>query len=258
MDAVLHASAFQDNYIWLPRGKSDSACAVVDPGDAKPVRRRCRELGFRPSAILCTHHHYDHSDGIEELVEEFGIPVYGPAGENIPRRTHALAEGDRFSLPELGLDFEVFDVPGHTAGHIAFLCQAGLFSGDTLFSAGCGRLFEGTAEQLHTSLGKLAALPADTAIFCGHEYTLANLAFAMAVEPDNPDIRQRLEQVRELRAAGKPSLPVSIAVERRCNPFLRCDQHSVRASAEAHAGQSLANATAVFAEIRRWKDGFQG
>ena len=259
MEPVLHVPAFQDNYIWLIRGRrAPHQVAIVDPGDAEPVLAALRAQKLTPLAILCTHHHGDHVGGVTDLLAEHDMPVYGPAGERIRGVTHPLAGGARATLPELDLDFGVLDIPAHTAGHIAYHGNGMLFCGDTLFSAGCGRLFEGSAAQMAQSLATLAALPDDTAVYCGHEYTAANLRFALAVEPDNRAAQAHLAQVQAWRAAGRPSLPSTIGLERRINPFLRTQEAGVRAAAERHAGRALATVTEVFAVLRSWKDGFSG
>jgi hydroxyacylglutathione hydrolase len=258
MEPVLHVPAFQDNYIWLIRGRAPDRVAIVDPGDAAPVVAALRTQKLTPVAILCTHHHGDHVGGVAELLAERKVPVYGPARERIAGVTHPLREGERVALVELGLEFSVLDIPAHTAGHIAYYGNGLLFCGDTLFSAGCGRLFEGSAAQMAQSLATLAALPADTAVYCGHEYTAANLRFALAVEPDNRAAQAHLAQVQTWRAAGRPSLPSTIGLERRINPFLRTQESGVRAAAERHAGRALATPTEVFAVLRTWKDGFSG
>jgi hydroxyacylglutathione hydrolase len=258
MVAVLHVPAFEDNYIWLVRGSSARHVAVVDPGDASPVLAYCTEHRLTPCAILCTHYHYDHVGGIEDLVKHHAIPVYGPAAERIPCITRRVQDGDVVSVPELALAFQVISVPGHTKGHVAYYGHGMLFCGDTLFSAGCGRLFEGTAEQMHESLARLAALPPDTAMYCAHEYTADGLRFAAAVEPENPDVRTRRQEVSRLRAQGLPTLPSTIALERRINPFLRSHIAAVHAAAERAAGFRLDSEASVFAAIRRWKDDFRG
>lgn len=256
---VLHVCAFEDNYIWIVRGRSRDRAAVVDPGDAAPVLAALPALGLRLSAILCTHHHGDHTGGIAELRHhEPGLPVYGPSRENIPAITHPLVDGDTVQLAGLGISLQVLDVPGHTRGHIAYYGHGWLFCGDTLFSAGCGRLFEGTAAQMHASLSRLAALPADTQVFCAHEYTQANLRFAHAVEPDNPAILAYQESVRIQRLANQPTVPSSLAREKDINPFLRSQVPAVRAAAEHHAEKTLDDEVEVFAEIRKWKDRFRG
>ncbi len=258
MDPVLHVRAFEDNYIWLVRGQSADRVAIVDPGDAAPVLDALATQHLTPVAILCTHHHGDHVGGVAELLARYHVPVYGPAQEHIPALTHCVRGGERVRLDALGLEFDVLDVPGHTAGHIAYYGASLLFCGDTLFSAGCGRLFEGTAEQLHTSLARLAALPPDTAVYCAHEYTAANLRFALAVEPDNDDTRRHREHVRELRARGEPTLPSTIGRERCINPFLRVAEPRVRRAVAAWAGREPVSDAETFALLRRWKDGFNG
>ena len=259
MQAVLHVPAFEDNYIWLIRGTSTTQAAVVDPGDAAPVLAALPRLGLRPVAILCTHHHGDHTGGINDLLHAFpGLPVYGPGIENIPGLTRPLADGDSVALPEIGVQLQVLGVPGHTRGHLAFYGHGWLFCGDTLFSAGCGRLFEGTAEQMHHSLGRLAALPGDTLVYCAHEYTLANLRFAATVEPENPAIAAWREQATALRAQDRATLPTTVARECSLNPFLRAATPTVRRAAEQHSGRSLTDELSVFATVRQWKDKFRG
>ncbi len=258
MSDVLHVRAFEDNYIWLIRGKSPGHVAIVDPGDADPVLAALEKQRLTPAAILCTHHHGDHVGGVADLLAHYSVPVYGPARERIATLTHRLKDRDHISIAELGLEFDVLDVPGHTAGHIAFFGGGMLFCGDTMFSAGCGRLFEGTAEQMHASLSRFAALPEATRVYCGHEYTEANLRFALAVEPDNADSLAYRERVYTLRKQNLPTLPSTIGLERRVNPFLRTAQAGVRQSAEKQASRALVSEVEVFAAIRRWKDGFRG
>ena len=260
---TVHAlPAFTDNYLWtLVRG--DEA-VVVDPGDAAPVQAFLRQRDLQLRALLVTHQHPDHIGGIAALLERWAVPVYGPRSElpRIDTLSALLDDGD--SVEVFGERYTVLDVPGHTRGHIAYYAataEAGdgrLFCGDTLFSGGCGRLFEGTPAQMHASLERLACLPATTRVYCTHEYTLANLAFARAVEPDNADVQARLAQVRQLRAADRPSLPSTIAAERRFNPFLRTEEAAVRRAAQDFAGQILDSRDEVFAALRRWKDGFRG
>lgn len=255
---VTPIAAFQDNYIWLIRGARDPrVVAVVDPGDAGPVQSALAANGMKLCAILATHHHADHVGGVAALVAETGAAVFGPARERLPVELTRLAGGDRARLDALGLEFEVLDVPGHTAGHIAYHGHGALFCGDTLFSAGCGRLFEGTPEQMLASLDAFAGLPEPTRVFCGHEYTLANLRFAMAVESANPDIVDYVQKASALRASGRPTLPSTIGLEKRVNPFLRSRHENVKLSAERRAGRVLPTPVAVFAEIRSWKDTFR-
>lgn len=258
MVPVLHVCAFQDNYIWLIRGQSPDRVAIVDPGDADPVLAALENQRLTPVTVLCTHHHLDHVGGVQKIVARYPVPVYGPAQEHIPACTHKLREGDRVRLQELALEFDVLDIPGHTAGHIAYYGNNMLFCGDTLFSAGCGRLFEGTAEQMYTSLNKLAALTENTEVYCGHEYTRDNLRFALTVEPENQDAQNHLEKTKALRAGNQPTLPSNIGLERRINPFLRATQTTVRHSVASHYGQDMGSNVKTFAALRRWKDGFRG
>jgi len=247
--------AFTDNYIWLLQDHSSQRCAVVDPGDAAPVRAWLdAHPGWTLSDILVTHHHHDHVGGVESLKSATNATVYGPASENIPARDIAL--GDNAKITVLGLDFDVHAVPGHTLGHIAYYHRGLLFCGDTLFAAGCGRLFEGTPEQMHHSLSRLAALPEDTLVYCTHEYTLSNLKFAAAVEPGNPDVAARLEKVVEQRNQGVMTLPSTLALEKLTNPFLRTAETSVKQKADERNGQRNQTPSEVFAALRAWKDKF--
>ncbi|WP_334597441.1 hydroxyacylglutathione hydrolase [Pseudomonas alvandae] len=247
--------AFTDNYIWLLQDHSTQRCAVVDPGDAAPVRAWLdAHPGWTLSDILVTHHHHDHVGGVESLKSATNATVYGPASENIPARDIAL--GDNAKITVLGLDFDVHAVPGHTLGHIAYYHRGLLFCGDTLFAAGCGRLFEGTPEQMHHSLSRLAALPEDTLVYCTHEYTLSNLKFAAAVEPGNPDVAARLEKVVEQRNQGVMTLPSTLALEKLTNPFLRTAETSVKQKADERNGQRNQPPSEVFAALRAWKDKF--
>jgi hydroxyacylglutathione hydrolase len=249
--------AFSDNYIWLIHGLPDARrVAVVDPGDAAPVLAALERDGLELAALLITHHHADHTGGIRALLEHRDVPIFGPAGERIPGRTDALRGGDRVNVAGLGLEFEIIDVPGHTAGHIAYYGHGALFCGDTLFSGGCGRLFEGTPAQMTSSLDRLAALPDATRVYCAHEYTLANLRFAAAVEPDNEALADYAARARSLRAEDRPTLPSTVGLERAVNPFLRCDAPAVIRAAEKHSGGPLESRVDVFATVRAWKDGF--
>jgi hydroxyacylglutathione hydrolase len=258
MATIIPVPAFADNYIWVLR--EEGKAAVVDPGDAAPVIAYLEREHLELAAILNTHHHGDHVGGNRALLARWPVPVFGPARETIPGVTRALAEGDTVTLPGVGLELSVLDVPGHTAGHIACVGRLAsgplVFCGDTLFTGGCGRLFEGTPAQMLDSLVKLSALPADTRVFCGHEYTLANLRFARAVEPANVLLQQRQVREQAKRDRGEPTVPATIAEERATNPFLRVGEPAVRAAAEQHAGRPLADRVAVFAEVRAWKNAF--
>ena len=260
MITVTPIKAFSDNYIWLIENNSNNTSIVVDPGDPSAVNHALESKGIVLSGILITHHHWDHVGGVQALVNAFpGIPVWGPANENIAHLTHRLKEGDPVDLP-IGATLEVYDVPGHTSGHIAYYgCFDGnpvLFCGDTLFSSGCGRLFEGTPHEMYTSLGKLAALAPETLVYCTHEYTRANLSFASAVEPHNQDILDRITEVESLLARNQPSIPSTISLEQKVNPFLRCHVSEVIASACHHTGTKFKNPEEVFAALRGWKDTF--
>lgn len=252
--AVLHVPAFDDNYIWLIYDAAGRA-VIVDPGDDEPILAALTAHRLRPAAILCTHHHHDHVGGVEAIRAQFDVPVYGPAGR-IAGVTHAVAEGDRVELGG-GLRFDVIATPGHTRDHIAYIGHDMLFCGDTLFSAGCGRLFEGTPEQMHASLSRLAALPPQTGVYCGHEYTVANLRFAATVEPGNTHIANYRAWAQAQLAQGRPTLPSTIARELAVNPFLRVHVDAVR---QAASGRGLKSDTPadVLGTLRRWKDCFTG
>ncbi|MDD5248416.1 MAG: hydroxyacylglutathione hydrolase [Rhodocyclaceae bacterium] len=252
---IVALPAFADNYIWALRARG-GAVAVVDPGDAAPVLAYLAATGTQLAAILVTHHHADHCGGIDDLLARHPAPVYGPALEAIDGVDRPLADGDQVALAGLGIEFEVLAVPGHTRGHIAYYRRGMLFCGDTLFGAGCGRLFEGTAATMHASLARIRALPADTQIYCAHEYTQANLRFAAAVEPDNAAIRDRVADTAQLRAAGRPSVPSTLAVEAATNPFLRWDAPAVIAAAQAQLGRPATDPIEIFAAVREWKNRF--
>jgi hydroxyacylglutathione hydrolase len=258
MAEIIPVGAFSDNYIWMLC--EGGRAVAVDPGDAVPVLAFLEREKLTLTAILATHHHRDHVGGIPELVRRHGPRVFGPARESIPGEVTGLSEGDRVELDAPAVAFDVLDIPGHTAGHIAYSGEfAGirvLFCGDTLFAAGCGKLFEGTPKQMWSSLSKLAALPGDTRVYCGHEYTLANLRFAAAVEPASRAIVDRVERERTKRERELPTLPSTIAEELDTNPFLRARVPAVRAAAQAQAQRPLPDDVAVFAALREWKNRF--
>jgi hydroxyacylglutathione hydrolase len=259
MTEILGLHAFDDNYIWLLRGQG--CVAVVDPGDAAPVLDYLEQSGDRLCAILTTHHHGDHVGGLAEILARFPVPVFGPELENIPGVSHPLTGGEHIELPELALHLDIIAVPGHTRGHIAYYgpsidTDGAVFCGDTLFGAGCGRLFEGTPAQMHESLAKLAVLPAPTLVYCAHEYTQSNLRFALAVEPGSIAVQRRSEHVLQDRAAGRATIPTSIRVELETNPFLRWDAPAVRAAAASRLGRVPLDAVETFTAIREWKNRF--
>lgn len=246
--------AFEDNYIWALH--NDRYAAVVDPGDAAPVLAWLKDRQLELVAILCTHHHRDHTGGIAELCEVYNVPVYAPRIDNIPETTRPLSDGDEVQLPKLEATLKVIDIRGHTRGHIGYLGPGVVFCGDTLFGCGCGRLFEGTMEQLHHSLQRLAALPDDTRVYCAHEYTEANIRFALACEPENERLQARAAETRTLRAADQPTIPSTIGLEKATNPFLRCTEPAVIRAAQQSSGVKNGGELAVFTSLRTWKDRF--
>ena len=257
MDTELRISpirAFKDNYIWVIHNQTHAV--VIDPGAAGPVLDFLHKNRLSLTAILITHHHSDHVDGIAALVQHYAAPVYGPATEIIPCMSIAVREGNTIALKELALSLSVLDVPGHTAGHIAYYAHGMLFCGDTLFGCGCGRLFEGTAAQMYASLTKFAQLPPSTQVYCAHEYTLDNIAFALAVDPNNPDLQARALTDRDLIAQGKPTLPSSIAAELATNPFLRCQAAAIQRYVAQASGRSWSTPTEIFGQLRLLKNNF--
>lgn len=252
---VFPIPAFRDNYIWAITTAGHRHVAIVDPGDASPVIRAFDAQGLEPSAILVTHHHADHVGGIQTLLRRYPtLPVFGPRNEQIAGITHPLAQGDEVKVPGINARFTVLEVPGHTLDHIAYYGQGMLFCGDTVFSVGCGRLFEGSAEQMHDSLGRIAALPPETLLYCAHEYTLDNIGFAKWVEPENPDLRQREAEAFALIDQDRPTVPSTLELELRTNPFLRTQVPTVVEAAERYARRKLTKGSEVFATIRQWKD----
>jgi hydroxyacylglutathione hydrolase len=250
---ILPLPAFQDNYIWLLYDEITRNAWVVDPGDPRPVITTLKEYNLNLMGILITHHHQDHTGGIDELRKyQKNIAVFGSAKSPIKTITHHVKEGDRVDCSSLKLS--VLEIPGHTLDHIAFYNSDMLFCGDTLFSAGCGKIFEGTAAQMLHSLNKITQLPENTAIYCGHEYTLANLQFAHFIEPNNELIIQKIAEVKLLREKNKPTLPSFLSTEKRLNPFLRCDQIAIIEAVQTYCHKTLNNAVEIFATLREWKN----
>lgn len=252
--------AFSDNYLWLIHTGGSTAW-VVDPGDATPILEALAARDLTLAGILITHHHPDHIGGVATLTARYDVPVYGP--RSIPGEcvSHPVAENDEVAV--FGHRFRVIEVPGHTLDHIAYYLAPGpdsdapiLLCGDTLFAGGCGRVFEGTFAMMHASLQKLAGLPAATRIYCAHEYTLANLKFAQAVEPNNQALAERVRHAQQQRSRDEPTVPSILAIEGETNPFLRCAEPDVRRAAAQHSGRNLDGAEATFEVLRQWKDNF--
>ena len=254
MLTIFPIPALKDNYIWALHDQQHAV--VVDPGQAAPVLAYLDTHKLVLTAILCTHHHNDHTGGVRELTQVYNVQVFGPQHETIPCLSHALGEGDRVDLAEPDVKLHVMDIPGHTLGHIAYVGAGSVFCGDTLFGCGCGRIFEGTAAQLFHALQRLANLPDETKVYCGHEYTEANIRFALACEPDNVRLKQRQVDVRALRANAQPTLPSTIALEKATNPFLRCTEPDIIATALRMTQTELTDPTSVFTALRAWKDHF--
>jgi len=248
--------AFRDNYIWMLTSDDGQFAVVVDPGEAHRVEATLAASGAKLVAILITHHHYDHTGGAAKLAGSTGATVYGPAVEAQSVVSVPLNDGDTVTIPEIGAQYTVFDIPGHTLGHIAYFGHNQLYCGDTLFGAGCGRVFEGTNTQMLDSLQKLAALPDETEIYCGHEYTLDNLTFARLVEPDNPEIAARAQKAAKQRDNDEITLPSSIFLEKATNPFLRVHTDAVKSAAIQHSGLKPMTSVEIFGIIRAWKNQF--
>lgn len=253
MFKVIRIPAFKDNYIWLLR--NGNSAVAIDPGDAQPVLDVLEREGLSLACILITHHHDDHQGGVASLLAHYPAEVFGPAAESITGITQPLCGGETIHIEALATNFRVIPVPGHTRGHLAYYGAGSLFCGDTLFGAGCGRLFEGTAAQMADSLARLAALPDDTAVYCAHEYTEANLRFALAVEPANPHVQERARQVAAARSQDLPTVPSTLGLEKATNPFLRCQEADVLASASGRE-TGLRDAVEVFAVLRAWRNNF--
>lgn len=255
-------AAFSDNYLWLIARDGSNKVAVVDPGDAKPVIEYLHRHGQQLALILITHWHPDHIGGVNELVSKYDVPVVGPQSSHIPQVTHVVQDGDKVNIFNalFGESLRVLNVPGHTLDHIAYFVESNsqprLFCGDTLFSSGCGRLFEGDGPMMWKSLNKIRQLPEKTEIYCAHEYTLSNLKFALAVEPDNVAVTDRIAQANALRAANRPTVPTTLEQELNFNPFLRCDQNSIKKSVSDRENVQNCDEETIFTALRRWKDQF--
>lgn len=255
--SVLAVPAFADNYLWLIHDGVHAA--VVDPGDAGPVLETLQDRSLALTAILLTHHHADHVGGVQELLARYRVPVYGPHNPRIAGISHPVSENDRVVLPELDLKLDVLAVPGHTLDHIAYVApeRAWLFCGDTLFAGGCGRLFEGTPEQMTASLAKLAALPDETAVYCAHEYTLSNLKFAREVEPNNVNLLARITAEEKKREQNQPTVPTFIGLEKSTNPFLRYTEPAILDRLTSNGRLAVREAIPAFAALREWKNSYR-
>ena len=255
MITVYPIPAFTDNYLWCLHNEQDAY--VVDPGDAAPVEKYLTTNNLSLKGILITHHHMDHIGGVGKLLSQHpGIPVFGPVSNRIPHITAPRSEGRNAYLPELDIDLEIMEVPGHTNEHIAYYSKVGLFCGDTMFSAGCGRLFEGNARQMYNNFERYRALPENTKIYCTHEYTLANLDFALTVTPDSTQLKEYQSWAKAQRANNIPTLPSNIALEIKINPFMRTASADIKKSVEQHFQEEFDEPVAVFSGLRRWKDTF--
>lgn len=257
MTDIIPIRAFKDNYIWMLTEPHSASVWVVDPGEAQPVIDMLKQKQFTLAGILLTHHHNDHSGGIADLVNYAGdIPVYGSFKSTITHITHRVKTGDTVTCG--ATTFKAIEIPGHTLDHTAYYGAPILFSGDMLFSAGCGRVFEGTMQQMYSSLQTLCHLSDDTEVYCGHEYTLSNLQFAHHVEPDNRFIIDRIESTKKLLENNECTLPSLIRDEKKMNPFFRCEESAVIAAAEKHSGKKLSKPVEVFEVLREWKNNFKG
>lgn len=253
---IIAIPGLNDNYIWMIVHPTTRNVVIVDPGKARCVLQMLEQEGLTLAGILITHHHWDHTNGIKEIIATHKVPVYAPLKDNVANSDHPVKGGDEIEISSMELKFSVLDIPGHTLGHIAYIGHNWAFTGDTLFTGGCGRIFEGTPDQLYHSLCKLAELPQETHIYCGHEYTAANLRFAKLVEPNNLILQQRIADTECLRTRDMPTVPSTIALELQTNPFLRCHVTNVHQAVESYCSEPLADTVAVFAGLRRWKDEF--
>ena len=254
INKIIPIKAFHDNYIWcIQNGKF---AVVVDPGDAEPVLQYLSNNRLELVGIMITHHHADHVGGLGRLLEKSQVKVFGPTNQKIPEITDRVNEGDKVIFPEIEEAFTTLEIPGHTIDHIGFYNENTLFCGDTLFSCGCGRIFEGTPKQMYASIAKLANLSDQTLVFCTHEYTQANIKFALAVEPDNEDLLRRQIEVEDLRESNLPSLPTVMAEEKKMNPFLRAHKATLADAVNSHFEANITEPEKVFKALREWKDSF--
>lgn len=256
MIQILRVPAFNDNYIWLLTDKDYQFAYAVDPGDALPVQEVLAQNDITLKGILITHHHFDHTGGINQLKNQYSVPVWGPKNSTIAEIDHPLSEGDKVKLKDLAITLNILEVPGHTLDHIAYYSEPVLFCGDTLFACGCGRLFEGTPEQMLKSLNKIYQLPCDTVVYCAHEYTQANIDFALAADPNNKALKLRDETTRFHRKGNVATVPSSLYQEQATNPFLRSHELSLKKSIETYSNQTDLSEQEVFALTRKWKDNF--
>jgi hydroxyacylglutathione hydrolase len=257
MHYITPIPALKDNYIWMVISSISGHCIIVDPGEHQCVIETVMLHQIKPVAIFVTHHHADHTNGVSALSDYFKVPVFGSAYEHVSGVTHPVEGGEIIEIKAVDLTFNILFIPGHTRGHIAYYTSQGfIFTGDTLFTAACGRLFEGTAMQMHNSLSKIAGLPDHTLIYCGHEYTENNLKFAQHIEPGNQVLHSRIKMAAQLRKHGIPTVPAPLSLEKQTNPFLRCREEAVIRAAEKHEGRKLLTECEVFESIRRQKDCF--
>lgn len=256
MIQILNIPIFQDNYIWLIVNENTKRVIAVDPGDAKPLINYLKNNHMELDAIFITHHHWDHTGGISELLTKFPVQVFGPKNEVIQNLSDPLSEPDEINISLFSEPIKILNIPGHTKHHIAYYFSNKLFCGDTLFSAGCGRIFEGTPEEMYLSLQKIASLPEDTLIYCTHEYTLNNLRFAKLVEPDNQEITNKMVSVEKQLNQSEPSLPSKLQDEKKYNPFLRCHNATIIKSVGKYCGKKLNDPIEVFKYLREWKNNF--
>jgi hydroxyacylglutathione hydrolase len=256
MHKIIPIPALNDNYIWAISAPNNNHVVIVDPGEAEPVIEYLHKQHLKLNAILLTHHHMDHIGGVEELLAFSKVPVYGPQSQDIPLVSDYAVEGNNINLPAIDLQLKVMAVPAHTLDHVVYYNDTVVFTGDTLFTGGCGRIFEGTVEQMLRALRRITALNPKTLVYCAHEYTINNLRFAAEVEPNNQDLLFRLARSVELRKINKPTVPSTIEEELATNPFLRTHVHEIIAAVEEHFAEKFPDQIELFAALRNWKNNF--